>query len=185
MSTLQLKENDLEDMKMFYTEELNKTLKKLQHIKSVLDTLDAGSNTIRIEVINTPSLNPISAKTPKRTYKKRKQKTGPKSVWEDIITKRLKHVDKPLTYEELTDEIMSFGKLSPEKRKSTKQAIVNVIFRLRKSKKKLDTYSVGTKEKYIALKPWFESPGMLKTTYQKKIKAKKAPVKSKKRVAKK
>ncbi|MCJ7824019.1 MAG: hypothetical protein MUP44_03905, partial [Anaerolineales bacterium] len=89
----------------------------------------------------------------------RKKKSGRKPKWELLIMKRLRQLDKPVTYDELTDEIMAFSKLPENKRTSTKQAIVNVIFRLRSRDKKLDTFSIGTREKYIALKGWFEKPG--------------------------
>ena len=83
--------------------------------------------------------------------------------------KRLRQLDRPVTYDELTDEIMTFSKLPEDKRNSTKQAVVNVIFRLRNRDKKLDTFSVGTREKYIALKSWFENPGEIKKEYKNKI----------------
>ena len=86
--------------------------------------------------------------------------------------KRLRQLDKPVTYDELTDEIMTFSKLPEQKRKSTKQAVVNVIFRLRNREGKLDTFSIGTREKYIALKNWFEQPGEIKKEYAAKIERK-------------
>ena len=67
------------------------------------------------------------------------------------------------------DEIMTFSKLPESKKTSTKQAVVNVIFRLRNRDKKLDTFSNGTREKYIALKGWFEKPGEIKKEYAAKI----------------
>ena len=83
--------------------------------------------------------------------------------------KRMRQLNKPVTYDELTQEIMTLSKLPEGKRKSTKQAVVSVIFRLRNREKKLDTFSIGTREKYIALKPWFEKPGTIKKEYAKKI----------------
>ena len=71
--------------------------------------------------------------------------------------------------DELTEEIMTFSKIPESKRTTTKQAIVNVIFRLRSRDKKLDTFSMGTREKYIALKSWFEKPGEIKKAYAAKI----------------
>lgn len=170
METIKLPETDLTDMRRFYLEELDKTLKRLQHIKSILDKLDDNGQSIQIQ-ITTPQLK---ASEPQSTEKllaqvkerKKKQKRKPKSIWEDLVVKRLRHIDKPLTYEELTDEIMTFGNLPEEKRKSTKQAIVGVVFRLRKRKVKLNTFSIGTKEKYIALKRWFDTNGEIKEQYR-------------------
>ena len=86
--------------------------------------------------------------------------------------KRMRQLDKPVTYDELTDEIMNVEKLPETKRKSTKQAVVNVIFRLRNREGKLDTFSIGTREKYIALKNWFDQPGEIKKEYSEKIERK-------------
>ena len=76
--------------------------------------------------------------------------------------KRMRQLNKPVTYDELTQEIMTLSKLPEGKRKNTKQAVVSVIFRLRSRDKKLDTFSIGTREKYIALIQWFERPGKIK-----------------------
>ena len=65
---------------------------------------------------------------------------------------------------------MAFAKLPAGKRTSTKQAVINVIFRLRSRDQKLDTFSIGSREKYIALKSWFKAPGIIKKEYAVKIK---------------
>ncbi len=95
--------------------------------------------------------------------------------------KRMRQLDKPVTYEQLTDEIMSFGNMPPEKRSSTKQAVVNVVFRMRNRDLKLDTFSMGTREKYIALKSWFEAPGKIKKEYASKVEIPGREKKAKKR----
>jgi len=181
METIKLPETDLTEMRRFYLEELDKTLKRLQHIKSILDKLDGNGQSIQIQ-ITTPQLKDSESQSienqstetqlaqPKE--RKRKQKRGPKSIWEDLVIKRLRHIDKPLTYEELTDEIMTFGNIPEKKRKSTKRAIVAVIFRLRNRKVKLNTFSIGTKEKYIALKRWFDTNGEIKEQYRELLTAK-------------
>ncbi|MFN3757234.1 MAG: hypothetical protein ACK4RM_09785, partial [Flavobacterium sp.] len=130
METIKLPETDIADMRQFYQEELEKTLKKLRHIKSVLDKLDHNGQSIQIQIISeqTEQVKPTEIienqksekeiqKSRKETQKanlkpvksKRKQKTGPKPIWEDLIIKRLRHLNRPLTYEELTDDIMSFA----------------------------------------------------------------------------
>jgi len=176
METINLPGEELADMRQFYQEELNKTLNRLQHIKSILDKLGSNEQSIQIQITTQqpetaepPSTGdlPTQAKT-----RKRKQKRGPKSIWEDLVIKRLRFVDKPLTYEELTDEIMTFGNIAAEKRKNTKQAIVGVIFRLRQRGVKLNTFSAGSKEKYIALKRWFDANGEIKNEYRKLLTAK-------------
>ncbi len=113
--------------------------------------------------------------------KRSPKKTGRKSKWELLIMKRMRQLDKPVTYEELTDEIMAFSKLPEGKRISTKQAVVNVVFRLRSRDRKLDTFSMGTREKYIALKSWFDGKGVIKKEYVSKIEGVHPVKKAKKR----
>jgi hypothetical protein len=170
METLKLPEAEIAEMKSFYLEEYDRTVKRLQHIKSMLDRLGADTES-DISFIP-PELKAVPKKTavaPATAPVKKRKRTGRKSKWELLILKRIRQLDKPVTYDELTDEIMNFSKLPESKKKSTKQAVVNVVFRLRNRDRKLDTFSIGTREKYIALKNWFEKPGEIKKEYAAKI----------------
>ncbi len=170
MKTIKLPESELAEMKQFYQEEHGRITKRLQHIKVILERLG-------IEIQEENLTDPIMPQgvtanndsSPSPIVSKRKKKSGRKPKWEMLIMKRLRQLDKPVTYDELTDEIMAFSKLPEIKKRSTKQAIVNVIFRLRSQDKKLNTFSIGTREKYIALKGWFEKPGEIKKEYAAKI----------------
>ena len=169
MKTIKLPESEILEMKQFYQEEYDRLARRLQHIRIILGHLG-----IEIEKNDSAELKPQtisirSEESSSTTVIKRKKKAGRKSKWELLIMKRLRQLGKPVTYDELTDEIMTFAKLPESKRTSTKQAVVNVIFRLRNRDKKLDTFSVGTREKYIALKSWFEKPGEIKKEYAAKI----------------
>jgi hypothetical protein len=169
METLRLPAEELAEMKQFYQDEYERTSRRLKHITNMLNKLGAEipENVSGASVSATfPSGDPGSkGGSPPRPRKK----TGRKSKWELLIIKRLRQLDKPVTYDELTDEIMAFSKLPEEKRKSTKQAIINVVFRLRSRDRKLDTFSAGTREKYIALKNWFSAPGEIKKEYSARI----------------
>ena len=168
METIKLPESELAEMKLFYQEEYDKAIKRLQHIKTMLVRLGADAHPEEplkpVSGKSVPSKNTTSAAPVKR-----KRKTKRKSKWELLIMKRLRQLDRPVTYDELTEEIMAFAKLPQQKLKSTKQAVVNVIFRLRNRDGKLDTFSIGAREKYIALKNWFETPGEIKKEYAAKI----------------
>lgn len=169
METIKLPESELAEMKQFYQEELDKAVRRLQHIRIILQRLGVNSESIETGIQAdqeqpAEEIGPSLSTTPKT-----KKRTGRKSKWELLIMKRLRQLNKPVTYDELTDEIMTFSKLPEVKRNSTKQAVVNVIFRLRNRDKKLDTFSIGTREKYIALKKWFEKPGEIKKEYAAKI----------------
>jgi hypothetical protein len=165
-------ESEIAGMKAFYQSELQETLKKLEHIKSVLTKIDQSAPKIEIyigsEVLSKKEAqaevqNSVQAKKLKR---KTRKKTGPKAVWGEFIVNTLKSLNKPLTYEELISEAMSQFKTPKDKALSTRQAVINSAFRLRKHHGEVETVSKkGQKEKYICLIDWFNNDGSLKEQY--------------------
>lgn len=182
MDTLKLSGEELEAMKAFYQEELSRTISRLQHIKSVLNQLGGKTTNIEINVEGMNGTQSVSARTTEaeaETPKQKGKKRGPKSVWGSFILKRLQQLDRPLTYNELVDEAMVFFKLSEAKKQTVVNAINNSAFRLRKNSGRVDTFSAGGREKYVALKSWFDAPGKIKPEYLKKVKKSKRAVKKK------
>ena len=144
MATIKLPETELENMREFYEEELDRTLKRLEHIESILKRLGGNEQPaqFRVSPARSKTAKTGTARKPGRPAKtdkaeketaatKAKRKSGRKSKWEALIMKRMRQLNKPVTYDELTQEIMTLSKLPEGKRKSTKQAVVSVIFRLR------------------------------------------------------
>lgn len=175
MENLKLNAAELEQMKAFYQEELTKAITKLQHIKSVLNQLGGSSIEINISGsgadISTSSSSAVSQQrtTAVEETKKQGKKRGPKSIWGSFILKRLQQLDRPLTYNELVDEAMVYFKLSDNKKQTVINAINNSAFRLRKNSGRINTFSSGGREKFVALKSWFDDNGKIKKEYQKKI----------------
>lgn len=182
MKSLKFPNSDLSEMRLFYEEELDKTVKKLQHIKSVLEQLGGASPQIVINIEGETSAPAATVgqkkssgkvKTKKATKAASKSgakgKRGRKSTWEPLLLNRLQVIDKPVTYDELTEDVMAFSKLPKSKLKSTKQAVVNMVFRLRADGKKVDTFANGSREKYVALKAWFDKPGKINKDYLAKL----------------
>jgi hypothetical protein len=189
METIKIPGSDLAAMKQFYQEELEKTIHRLQHIKRVLEQLgDTGQN-IEIQVSGTAaktvSKSRLETVQPPVKKRKRRRKVGPKSVWEGIIARQLKQYNKPMTYDELTEAVMRFGNIPEEKRKNTKRAITNVVFRLRKQKRKFDTLASGSRERYVILRNWMDDSGKIMEAYRPappKAQDKKKPKTTKKKV---
>ena len=169
METIKLPESELAEMKQFYQEEYERLSRRRQHIKTILERLGVEIQEENLTGVKPQASTANVVSPPSPVVSKRKKKSGRKPKWELLIMKRLRQLDKPVTYDELTEEIMTFSKLPENKKTSTKQAVVNVIFRLRNRDKRLDTFSIGTREKYIALKSWFEKPGEIKKEYAAKI----------------
>lgn len=170
-------ESDLAAMKVFYQRELQETLNKLEHIKSVLSKLDSSAPKIDIFItgagdasalqVVTPIANSVKAKKIKR---KTRKKTGPKAIWGEFIINKLKELNRPLTYEELIDEAIKHFKTPAERTLSTRQAVINSAFRLRKHHGEVETVAKkGQKEKYLCLIDWFKDDGELKSDYSEAI----------------
>jgi hypothetical protein len=195
METIKLPDSELSEMKQFYIEEYERTARRLQHIRSVLTRLGISDQELQEGILQVQKELQGKGSTGSGQYagrritataasRKAPKKKGRKSKWELLILKRLRQLDRPVTYDELTDEIMAISSFPDNKRKSTKQAVVNVVFRLRNRDQKLDTFSIGTREKYIALKGWFEKPGEIKKEYANKIERPAAPAKRKRKPSK-
>ena len=181
MKGVQFSEAELASMRSFYQAELDQTVRKLQHLKGILDKLDGAShieitigNETRISssiAIAEPTAEVDDMETAEEEApRKRKKKRGPKPVWGNFVLKRLRQVERPLTYRDLVDDAMAFMKLPEEKRKATRLAILNTSFRLRNLQNKINTHSVkGKKEVYVGLSKWFEENGNLSKDYVKRI----------------
>lgn len=170
MPSLKLDDSSIQEMKAFYNEELNKTIQRLEHIKSVLESLGDGAP--RIEITVKGSRGSVSGRSPKAEKvisksRRSKKRPGPVSKWDSIITGILKEKDTPLTYEQLTDEIMIREKRNLAQRKNTKATVTNTVFRLRKEDR-LKTFAKGGREKFVALMNWFDGDGSISETYLEK-----------------
>lgn len=174
MNTFSLSEEEMAEMIQFYEEELEKTVRRLEHIKNTLNKLEPGVMDIEIHV-KAGSLSSLKKKTgeKKETTEKKtkhKKKPGPKAIWGNYILKRLRQLDRPVTYTELIQDALLFFKLPPSKKNAVRQAIMNSAFRLRNKQNKVHTFrKKGTKEKYIGLKKWFNADGNLVPEYRKKL----------------
>jgi len=167
---MEFSSSDIKDMRTFYEHELSSTLERLRHIESVLAKIGGSKINVAINVGNTPTISATTATkaAKKTTIKKRGAKRGPKSIWGNFVMKKLKELDKPLTYDELIAEAMRFANVPAENENKIRQSIINVTFRLRTQEKKIDTFSKGSRIKYLALKTWFGSDGAIDPAYAKK-----------------
>ncbi len=166
MDPLNLDAESITEMKSFYQEELAKTLRRLEHINGVLSKLGAAGAQVEISFSesNTPRRKTKNS-APKRKYKK---KRGPKSRWDKAIIKTIVSAGRPLSYDEITDFLMISEGRDSSKRKNTKATVQNTVFRLRHDKK-LNTFSMGARTKYIAPLTWFENTGEIKEEFKSKV----------------
>jgi len=172
MVELELTDEKKEEMVRFYEEELERTVQRLRHITGMLHSLNPESELLKMPELES-FLGDGSGARLSRTAKKkrsRKRKPGPKGVWTNYILKRLRQVDRPITYEDLIKDAILHFKKSKEDMEKVRQAIMNSAFRLRKKQGKVLTYrKPGSKEKYIGLRKWFDEAGELLEEYKKKL----------------
>ncbi len=172
MVELELTEEKKDEMVRFYEEELERTVQRLRHITDMLRSLNPASEHLKMKELE-GFLSDGSGATLRKSAKKkrtRKGKPGPKGVWTNYILKRLRQVQRPITYEDLIkDAMLAFNKTKEEADK-VRQAIMNSAFRLRKKQGKVLTYrKPGSKEKFIGLRKWFDESGELLEEYKKKL----------------
>lgn len=173
MDTLKLSTEEREAMRSFYQEERSKILSRLNHVQGMLEKIGDKSMNIEINLSGVAQGKSESYESApsavSKPAKPKGKKRGPKSVWGSFILKRMQQLDKPMTYNELVDEAMVFFKLDDSKRQTVVNAINNSAFRLRKNSERIDTFSAGGREKYVALTSWFDEPGKINKEYLKKV----------------
>ncbi len=165
-SVVIITDQTLQQIKLHYTEEYQKTLRKLKEIESVLEELSGvtvGSTTeapVALD-LKSPETNTSEQNLkPKRAYKKRSKRRGRKSVWGDFILKRLKSVNRPLTYNDLANHAIVTKNLEQKDFDKIRKALIAAVFQLRKAGGKVHTENkTGTRDKYVLLHKWMGKDG--------------------------
>lgn len=168
MDTINLKEQEITEMRLFYQEELSKTQSRLEHITSVLEKLGVKITAVQKGTAEDGDSGDLKLSGIKKPKKERKR-PGRKSEWETMFVSRLKAADRPMTYIQLTNAILAMKGLDKSKFESTKQAVLAVAYRLRARDGKIGTFTIGNREKYVALVEWYDENGFLKQVYKDRI----------------
>ena len=160
---LVINDSESADMKSFYEAELTKTVKRLQHIQTVLEQLKSE---VKIEIV-VAGLQQATESKPKRvTRTKRKGKRGRKSIWGEFILQTLKDNGRPLKYSEIITAARIKFNIPESKMRTLKAAINQSAFRLRTIHKQIEAIGEeGKKEKFLALSKWYDDKGKLQAEY--------------------
>jgi len=149
------------EMKAFYEAELVKSVKRLQHIKTVLGQLKSD---VKVEIVVAGIQQSTEPKSRRTSRKKTRGKRGRKSIWGEFILQTLKDSGRPLKYSDIVTAARIKFNIPEEKMKTLKTAINQSAFRLRTIHNQIDTIGeAGKKEKLIVLSKWVDSNGNLKT----------------------
>jgi len=171
MSEISFSQEEILALIELYQERLATELRRKEMLQRKLAALNASEPLPQEEAQTEPDHDDSEteeeheANQPKPVKRK-----GPPPIWANFILKRLRQVNHPLTYQQLTDDAMLFQKIEPHKRNQVEQAIKASAFRIRKVHGKIDTYHLkGTREVFVGLTKWFSKPGKLQRSYVKKI----------------
>jgi len=157
---MEFDQNELQEMKRFYTGERSRLLGQLDHVESMLAKL-TGTPLPQRRGRGAGAMSVVLQK-----------KRGPKSIWGDFIIKRLRARNRPMTYTELIEDAIAIHHLPAEKEASTRASILNSAFRLRSVHGRLETIGrTGKKERYLILTKWLDADGMLTSLYDAEFKA--------------
>jgi c-di-GMP-related signal transduction protein len=155
--------NDSEhaEMKSFYEAELIKSVKRLQHIQTILGQLKSD---VKVEIVVAGIQQDTEPKPRRTSRKKTRGKRGRKSIWGEFILQTLKDSGRPLKYSDIVTAARVKFNIPEKKMKTLKAAINQSAFRLRTIHNQIETIGeVGKKEKLLALSKWVDSNGNLKT----------------------
>lgn len=160
---LVINDSERAEMKSFYEAELLKTVKRLQHVQTVLDQLKSD---VKVEIVVAGLQPAAEKKRPTSARRKTKAKRGRKSIWGDFILQTLKDNDRPLKYSEIIQAARIKFNIPDAKMKTLKAAINQSAFRLRTIHKQIESIGEeGKKEKYLALSKWYGKKGELLPQY--------------------
>lgn len=167
---LSLSEEELTELKRSYEKEYIELSRRLEHLKSVLKK--AGSDIVKGERSSGSQKKLPQYGSEKKTLPpaSKSKRRGPRSVWGDFIIKRLRNLDRPMSYAEMLEDAMEMHSIPKDRRENAKGSILNSAFRLRKTHQAIETVGVpGRKEKFIVLTDWLKADGRLKTTYHRRF----------------
>ena len=161
----------LQHIKLHYTEEYQKTLRKLKDLEAVLQELSQVDVSV-LDLENISSINNTQTTSkenilpaasnivPKRSYKKRAKKRGRKSLWGEFVLKRLKAINRPLTYDALANHALVTMGLQQSEYDKTRKSLIAAVFQLRNKQQKVNTANkTGTRDKYVLLSKWTDGNG--------------------------
>lgn len=181
---IELSEKDASEMRYFYEEEYVILSRKLAHVTSMLEKLggEARSTIVKPSISRIDKAASVKASLMDsyeddeeedgdgKSRRKRRKKRGPKSIWGAFILKRLRQLDRPISYSGMLEYAMAVHSIPEGKRSNAKASILNSAFRLRTVHGKIDTVGEeGKKEKYLVLKRWTDGEGNLIEPYIQKF----------------
>jgi hypothetical protein len=172
--TIQFTAEELNDLRLAYEKEYIELTRRLEHIRSVLNKIGSdvpAGPSVPVTIQRSQRQESSDSSQQRALPKPRKsKKRGPKSVWGDFIVRRLKKLDRPMSYAEMLNDAMDIHNIPDEKRQNAKGSILNSAFRLRKTHKRIETIPVpGRKEKFIVLTDWLGNDGKLMHPYAQRM----------------
>lgn len=186
MKKISFTNSEVQHLRDIYQDELNKAIKRIEHLSAVLEKIDANFESAAVPVIEEikkaiakPVILPVkkSAKKistkpkleqakPAVTRKKRKlikRGSGKSKVqWNDFVLDTIAKIKKPVKSSDLTNEAVVAFKAKDVDVPRLKQAVSVALSKLVTTEKKLIAKKLdGSREKMYGLKEWYDDKGNL------------------------
>lgn len=191
MKKISLTKTEAQHLRSIYQDELNKAIKRIEHLSAILKKLDADFTPPEVPMIEEPkktivlpkvsSAEKLAKKTSakpkieqvkaKATRKKRepiKRGRGKSKVkWNDFVINTLAKIEKPVKSSEITNEAIVAFKTKEADIPRVKQAVSVALSKLVTTEQKLIASKLeGTREKEYGLKEWYDDKGNLLQKFQ-------------------
>jgi len=148
MTNIELTKEQVEELKVFYKIELEKSLKRTNEIKAILDKLD-----LKPDPIVKPDVT--MGKPQKQKVISVPKETKKYLNWGDQILELLQEKQKPLSLKEIAKILVIQNNIPKSDLNKTNYAVQQSIYRLRTINKKLQAIKVAGKlEKLFGLTEW-------------------------------
>lgn len=186
MKKITLTKAEAQHLREIYQDELNKSIKRIEHLSAILKKLDVDFTPPEVPIIEAKgkvvsqpkissvekSAKEISAKSkteqPKTKATRNKKKpikkgSGRSKVrWNDFVLDAIAKIERPVKSSELTNEAVIAFKTKEADVPRVKQAVSVALSKLVTTEKKLIANKLeGTREKEYGLKEWYDDKGAL------------------------
>lgn len=191
MKKISLTKTETQHLRSIYQDELNKAIKRIEHLSAILKKLDADFTPPEIPIIEEtgkaiaqfkissakkiakktsakPKIEHAKTKTTRKKRKPIKRGSGKSKVkWNDFVINTLAKIEKPVKSSEITNEAVVAFKTKEADIPRVKQAVSVALSKLVTTENKLIANKLeGTREKEYGLKEWYDDKGNLLQEFQ-------------------
>jgi hypothetical protein len=158
-----------------YLKQYRELAERLNHINHMMEVIGSFSPELKMEIkLDVGSVESATLKALNPSLSKEAGRgVGRLPKWEAFILRKLKSLDKPLSYRDIISEASDLFGIHTEKEVTNALKVVfSTVHRMR-AQNQLETIRLeGQREKFVVLRSWCTENGKLKKSYRGKLVAK-------------